>query len=98
LPRGRGGFGRGAGFFGGGFGRGYYGAGYGRGIGWFGFGRGFGNPYPFCRWFPWLPRRWWAYPAFTQPYYGGYGNMPYYSGYVPRSYMQPYPYSPYRPY
>lgn len=98
MPRGRGGFGRGVGFFGGGFRRGYYGAGYGRGIGWFGFGRGFGNPYPFCRWFPWLPRWWWAYPAFTQPYYGGYRNMPYYSGYVPRSYMQPYPYSPYRPY
>ena len=19
-----------------------------------------GNPYPFCRWFPWLPRWWWA--------------------------------------
>ena len=19
-----------------------------------------GNPYPFCRWFPWLPRWWWS--------------------------------------
>jgi len=25
------------------------------------FGRGRGNPYPFCRYFPWLPRWWWAY-------------------------------------
>ena len=26
------------------------------------FGRGWfrGNPYPFCRWFPWLPRWWWT--------------------------------------
>ena len=45
------GFGRGYGFFRGGFGR---------GISWFGWGRGFGNPYPFCRWFPWLPRWWWT--------------------------------------
>ncbi|MFX0195047.1 MAG: DUF5320 domain-containing protein [Candidatus Hodarchaeota archaeon] len=28
-----------------------------------GFGRGFGpNPFWNCRWFPWLPRWWWAYP------------------------------------
>ena len=26
-----------------------------------GTGRGMGNPYPFCRLYPWLPRRWWAY-------------------------------------
>ena len=47
-----------------------------RGYGGFGgfFGRGWGvrgwagNPYPFCRWFPWLPRWWWAYP------YGGYST------------------------
>ena len=25
---------------------------------WPGWGRG--NPYPFCRWFPWLPRWWWT--------------------------------------
>ena len=26
------------------------------------FGRGWfrGNPHPFCRWFPWLPRWWWT--------------------------------------
>jgi len=43
--------------------------GMGRGRGWrpgrgrgFGFGPGFGraNPYPWCRFFPWLPRWWWA--------------------------------------
>ena len=50
---GRGGFGRGGGFGGrswlaGGFGRGY------------GMGRGMGNPYPYCRFYPWMPRRWWA--------------------------------------
>ena len=47
-----------------------------RGRGWFGWGgswgwrpgRGRGNPYPFCRNFPWLPRRWWAAP-YTD-YYG----------------------------
>ncbi|AFV12446.1 hypothetical protein Tph_c22560 [Thermacetogenium phaeum DSM 12270] len=26
--------------------------------GWWG-----GNPAPFCRFFPWLPRHWWAYPG-----------------------------------
>lgn len=47
-------FGRGAR----GFGRGYWpGAGLTRGLG---IGRGMGNPYPYCRSFPWLPRRWWA--------------------------------------
>ncbi|MGB4503546.1 MAG: DUF5320 domain-containing protein [Syntrophaceticus sp.] len=25
-----------------------------------GWGLGRGNPSPFCRFFPWLPRRWWA--------------------------------------
>lgn len=40
-----------------GYGRGM-GRGYGRGM-----GRGLGpNPYWNCRWFPWLPRWWWAYP------------------------------------
>ena len=44
--------------------RGWYSRGF-----WFGWGRGFGNPYPFCRWFPWLPRWWWtgAYGPIT-PY------------------------------
>ena len=37
-----------------------------RGRRWFGrgypgWGRGRGNPYPFCRFYPWLPQRWWAY-------------------------------------
>ena len=41
------------------------GRGFGRG---YGFSeRGLGNSYPYCRWYPWLPRRWWAYPAYTQP-------------------------------
>ncbi|MBC7115347.1 MAG: hypothetical protein PWR13_1222 [Archaeoglobi archaeon] len=37
----------------------------------FGRGRGFwrGNPYPFCRFYPWLPRRWWAYPMGLRGYY-----------------------------
>lgn len=51
--RGRGGYGRGMGF-----GRGYWpglapGGAYGQGL-------GRGNPYPYCRFYPWLPRRWWA--------------------------------------
>jgi hypothetical protein len=86
LPRGRGGFGRGYGYFGPRFGRGI-------GSGWFGWGRGFGNPYPFCRWFPWLPRRWWAYPAYGLPYTGYYS--PYYGQYAPNPYMTPYPYPQY---
>ena len=48
-----------------------------RGRGWFGRGyRGWGrgNPYPFCRFYPWLPRRRWAYgqgphPQITPFYY-----------------------------
>jgi ferredoxin len=56
-----------------------------RGRGWFGrgsWGWGRGNPHPFCRLYPWLPRRWWAAPyahphAVTIPY----GNFGYpYSG------------------
>ncbi|NPV28841.1 MAG: DUF5320 domain-containing protein [Firmicutes bacterium] len=31
-----------------------------------------GNPYPFCRFFPWLPRRWWAYPGYA----AGWGAYP----------------------
>ena len=38
---------------------------------------GRGNPFPFCRNFPWLPRWWWATPyaaqyAGTLPYPGAY--------------------------
>lgn len=54
------------------FGRGWLGwsgAGFGRGMGYGrGLGLGWGNPYPFCRFYPWLPRRWWAY--------GGYAPVP----------------------
>ena len=62
------------------FGRGWGGLGMGCGIGFgrvFGmgrgmsFGRGFGmgrgNPYPFCRFYHWLPRRWWAYGSGYTP-------------------------------
>lgn len=31
-----------------------WGRGWWRGWGWR------GNPFPFCRWFPWLPRWWWT--------------------------------------
>ncbi|HEC79463.1 MAG TPA: hypothetical protein ENI34_10060 [candidate division WOR-3 bacterium] len=70
---------------------------FGRGFRWWGFNfgpynypvhpfmgwPGRGNPFPFCRNFPWLPRWWWASPyagqyAATIPYYGfpyyGYGT------------------------
>lgn len=49
--------------------RGRGGGGFSRGYG-MGYGRGYGfNPHPFCRWFPWLPRRWWAYPSYRAPQY-----------------------------
>ncbi len=35
------------------------------------FGRG--NPYPFCRFYPWLPRRWWLYGRSPYGTYGYYG-------------------------
>jgi len=73
--------------------RGWFGGGF-----WFGWGRGFGNPYPFCRWFPWLPRRWWTYPLFGLPYFGAAWGLPYYAGYWPRLYAAPYVYPPYGPY
>ncbi|HUW45539.1 MAG TPA: 4Fe-4S binding protein [Dehalococcoidia bacterium] len=41
-----------------------------RGRGWFGWGCwgwGRGNPYLFCRFYPWLPRRWWAYGRGAYP-------------------------------
>jgi len=52
------------------------------GMGYPGWGRG--NPFPFCRNFPWLPRWWWATPnvgsyAATIPYY----TYPYGMGYMP---------------
>lgn len=40
-------------------------------------GWGRGNPYPFCRRFPWLPRGWWMMPHYQgrppigYPAYGG---------------------------
>jgi len=66
-------------------GRGWFGwggpGGGGSGRGWFGGpGWGRGNPYPFCRFHPWLPRRWWAYGAGFYPLgpYPGTTGMPYY--------------------
>ena len=61
------------------FGRGWFSRSWGRGGGW-----GRGNPYPFCRNFPWLPRWWWATPyagrySMTIPYMGY--ALPYYSRY-----------------
>ena len=55
MPRGRNFFGRGFWW------RGYYGYSLG-GYPYFG-GWGGGNPFPFCRNFPWLPRWWWATPS-----------------------------------
>lgn len=73
-----------------------FGRGFGRGFGWgfspYGYGAypfggwgGRGNPFSFCRNFPWLPRWWWATPyagqyASTIPYYG-YGYPTYGMGY-----------------
>jgi len=56
------------GWFGRGGGRGYgRGMGYNRGYwsgaaprGAYSRGAGMGNPYPYCRFYPWMPRRWWA--------------------------------------
>ena len=49
---------------GGGYGRGLgFARGYGMGAapgGGYGPGRGWGNPFPNGRFYPWLPRRWWA--------------------------------------
>ncbi|MHC1596355.1 MAG: hypothetical protein ACXQTO_05850 [Candidatus Syntropharchaeales archaeon] len=41
-----------------------------------GFGRGMGNPYPFWRQYPWLPRWWWGGYGFNTPVYGM--PLPYY--------------------
>jgi len=64
-----------------------------RGRSWFGWGwpgGGRGNPYSFCRFYPWLPRRWWAAPYVPQyitttPYMGYryLGYAPYYPAYMP---------------
>lgn len=60
------------------FGRGFgWGRGWGAGWGWR------GNPYPFCRWFPWLPRGWWWMGWFYYPSYGGYPGYGYMPGYPP---------------
>ena len=80
MGRGRGygmGLGRGMGM---GRGRGY-GMGFGRGM-----GMGRGNPYPFCRFNPSLPRRWWAYGGGYQPPTPGpgYVGAPYYAGPAPQ--------------
>ena len=64
------------------------GYGMGRGRGAFGWGAGYagrawpGNPYPYCRNFPWLPRGWWRFGTATATYPGtagwpvGYGAYP----------------------
>lgn len=44
-------------------GRPRYGRGWGYGPG-TGYGRELGNQYPYCRWNPALPRRWWAMPQY----------------------------------
>ncbi|MHA1596685.1 MAG: hypothetical protein ACTSYT_00565 [Candidatus Asgardarchaeia archaeon] len=55
-------------------------------------GRGLGpNPYPFCRFFPWLPRLWWLFPYFSyfRPYpYYLMSRYPFYT--YPFYYMYPY--------
>lgn len=60
---------------GGGYGRGLgFARGYGMGAapgGGYGPGRGWGNPFPNCRFYPWLPRRWWAMGM--NPYSAGSG-------------------------
>jgi hypothetical protein len=76
-------------------GRAFFGAGYGMGMGrrpW-GFGRGMGNPYPFCRFFPWLPRWWWSgmYGPMRPYPYGPYGVPPAYQPYG-AAYSPPYYY------
>ncbi|RKY38501.1 MAG: hypothetical protein DRP76_04400 [Candidatus Omnitrophota bacterium] len=46
------------------------------GVGYPFFGWGRGNPFPFCRWFPWLPRGWWSgiWGPMT-PFGFGYPNL-----------------------
>lgn len=53
---------------------------FGRGFGWRGGrGRGRGNPYPFCRNFPWLPRGWWTGMYGPMTPFTGTPRMPYYA-------------------
>jgi hypothetical protein len=70
------------------------------GYGWFGRGWGFGpNLSPYCRWLPWLPRWWWANPAYASmmsTYAWGQPNYPQYSPYylpsqgtLPYQWMRP---------
>jgi hypothetical protein len=92
MPNGRG---RGRGFFWRGFapwGFGAYGYGGYPGYAYGYFRGGRGNPFPFCRNFPWLPRWWWA-----TPYAGQYAGTIPSVGLYP--WMQPYgaPYSPVYP-
>ncbi|MGC9530471.1 MAG: hypothetical protein ACP5G2_07715 [Candidatus Bipolaricaulaceae bacterium] len=67
---------------------------YGRGRGYWGQGRGRGNPYPFCRFYPWLPRGWWRFGYSQYGTYGHYGAYPW--GRPPAPYVQP-PVRPYPP-
>ena len=71
------------------FGRGWFGWGGGRG-----WGRG--NPYPFCRNFPWLPRWWWTgmYGPITP--FTGAPRMPY--GQYSTSALTAAPWTTYTPY
>ena len=56
---------------------------------------GRGNPYPFCRRFPWMPRGWWAmpthapwsgYPAGVGLPYGGYSPAYGQAGFISPTY------------
>lgn len=56
----------------------------------FGRGRGMGNPYPYCRFYPWMPRRWWAMgmsPYATGPY--APGTVPTWGTYTPAPWSGP---------
>lgn len=48
-------------------GRHYFGPGFWKGGPGPGWGQGMGNASPFCRFFPWLPRRRWAAPGSSAP-------------------------------
>lgn len=73
-----------------GFGRGR-GRGWGMGPGW-GWGMGLGpNLFWNCRWFPWLPRWWWAYPRVMGTGFVPYHPYLYYRRPYP-FYSSPYPY------
>jgi hypothetical protein len=92
MPRGRGFAGRGRNFSGAGFGSrapqiGAYTYG---GMQYPVWGGGRGNPYPFCRFYPWLPRRWWAYGVYPPPAQPAYPyNMPVAAPYPPRGAYTP---------